>query len=86
MGSFGNMEVMQNILRDSEIGLWCVEIEKVKALRMYVDDTFCEIQGMEHSLSPEENYVFWYERIEPSDLKIVDETVKKMSQNTHAEV
>ena len=86
MGSFGNMEVMQNILRDSEIGLWCVEIEKGKAPRMYVDDTFCEIQGMEHSLSPEENYVFWYERIEPSDLKIVDETVKKMAQNTHAEV
>lgn len=82
---FENLEDVLNILHDSEIGLWCIEIDEGKAPRMYSDDTFCKIQGMEQSLLPEEKYLFWYNRIEPSDVKYVDETVKKILGNAHAE-
>ena len=76
MSRFESMEIVQQILHDSEIGLWCIEIDEGKAPRLYVDNTFLEIQGMDPSLSPEENYVFWYERIESSYVEVVNEAVK----------
>ena len=83
---FDKMEAIQTLLRDSEIGLWCIEIEEGRPPRLYADDTFCKIQGMDLSLSPEESYSFWYDRIEPSDVERVDEAVKKILGNVHAEV
>lgn len=86
MSRFESMEIVQQILHDSEIGLWCIEIDEGKAPRLYVDDTFLEIQGMDHSLSPEENYVFWYERIESSYVEVVNEAVKKVIDYNRAEI
>ena len=83
---FENIEVIRNILQDSEIGLWCIEMDERNAPRLYADTTFHEMQGMAPSLSPEECYQFWYERIAASDVERVSEAVRKIMGNSHAEV
>ena len=86
IGRFDKMEAIQTLLRDSQIGLWCIEIEEGKPPRLYGDDTFCKIQGMDLSLPPEESYSFWHDRIASPDVEKVNEAVAKILGNIHAEV
>ena len=83
---FETMSAIQGVLRDSMIGLWCIEMEDGKAPRVYVDDTFRGIMGMDGSLSPEEDYRFWYERIAEQDRKKVQAAMGEMMDCRHAEV
>lgn len=43
----GSISVLQETLRDSRIGLWCIEMDDGKAPRVYVDDTFREMMDMD---------------------------------------
>lgn len=82
----GSISVLQETLRDSRIGLWCIEMDDGKAPRVYVDDTFREMMDMDAALSPEESYCFWYERIFDKDLEKVRDSIEEMTQGRHAEV
>lgn len=84
--SFGSINVVQDILHGSGIGLWSIEIDEGKPPRLYADNTFFEMQEMDPDLTPEESYLFWYGRIEPTDIGRVNDTVEKIIGNTYAEV
>ena len=81
-----NLPAVQDILCDSGIGLWCIEMDDGKAPRVYVDDTFRETMGMDASLSPEESYRFWYERIPDGDRQRISAGIGEMMQDRHTEV
>lgn len=84
--SFDSINVVQDILHGSGIGLWSIEIDEGNPPRLYGDDTFIKMQEMDPDLTPEESYLFWYGRIEPSDIRRVNDTVNKIIGNTYAEV
>ena len=76
---------ISEVLKDSRTGLWCIEMDEGKPPRIYVDDTFCEIMGMNAALSPEEHYIFWYERIREQEREKVTAAVEEMERGRHAE-
>ena len=79
------LSVMTDILRDASTGLWCLELDPGKEPRLYVDSTFQDMMAMEDTLSPQERYRFWLDRIAPGDLPRIHAGVKEMTQNRHAE-
>lgn len=81
-----NFAVVKDILRDSQIGLWCIEIEEGKEPRMYGDDVYCSIMGGDKGMSPEDSYRFWFERIDDEYKESVDTVIDKMTQGKHVEV
>ena len=83
---FANASAVRNILQDSKIGLWSIEIDEDVAPRMYVDGTFCEMMSVDETMSPEELYSFWYERINESYKQSVNETMEEIMQGKYAEV
>ena len=83
---FMNISVIKNILRDSRIGLWSIELDTGKEPRMYADEVYCEMMGMDTAMSPEEAYHFWYDRINEEHKEMVTSSVDKLLQGNHAEV
>lgn len=81
-----NISVIENILRDSQVGLWCIEMDEGKPPRLYGNTAFFEMLGMDASLSPEERYSFWYERIEESCIDSIQTSIEEIVKNRHAEV
>lgn len=79
------VSVMQDILRDASTGLWCIELDPEKPPRLYADSTFREMMAMDASLTPEEGYRFWLDRVAPEDLPRVQASVEDMTRFLHAE-
>ncbi|MGN1230665.1 MAG: PAS domain-containing protein, partial [Anaerotignum sp.] len=80
------ISAIQDILHDSRIGLWCFEVEKGQPIRLYADETFCEMMGMDGSISPEERCSLWYEHISHGDMEKVRACVEEMIDGKYAEV
>ena len=64
---FDSAPLIKDILSDSKISLWEIETEEGKEPKMYGNSSFYEIMGMNPELSGEENYRFWFERIDESE-------------------
>lgn len=80
------ISVIQDILYDSKIGLWCFEADKGQPIRLYGDETFCKMMGMDPSTSPEERCSLWYEHISHGDMEKVRACVNEMIDGKYAEV
>lgn len=81
-------EEYQNIidcLYGANLGLWSIVL-KDGAPRFYIDSTTAENVGVKMGLSPEENYIFWYDRIEPEYVPHVLDCIEKMLSGSPAEV
>ncbi len=78
-----------DICRAAGMGLWVIELDEGAKPRFYMDDTFLDIMGMSHELTPEQQYEVWYASV-VGDWRIsVESSLKEMiktgkSENTYA--
>lgn len=80
-------QIEKQILEQAHIGIWTIELEDGKAPRMYADDTMKRVLlGIHEELTPEETYVWWYERIHPDYFDTVSDGVDKILSGKHAEI
>ena len=71
MNHLENERMVRDILRDSSIGLWCIEMDDGRPPRVYADETFREMMAMDGVMTPEEGYRFWFERIQERIIQFV---------------
>ena len=83
---FDSAPLLKDILSDSKISLWEIETEEGKEPKMYGNSSFYEIMGMNPELSGEENYRFWFERIDESEKPRVLACVDEIMNFRHSEV
>lgn len=83
---FNDKEKMQEVLREAQTGLWVIEMDEGREPRMYGDAAMQELLGQEGSLTPEELYRLWYDRIDDQYYPIVQNTVDKLVSDVRAEV
>lgn len=83
---FDSAPLIKDILSDSKISLWEIETEEGKEPKMYGNSSFYEIMGMNLELSGEENYRFWFERIDESEKPRVLACVDEIMNFRHSEV
>ena len=63
----------KEILRASQMGMWCVEMEEGKPPRFYADEVMDELLGIDRDITPEERFVFHRSRIHPEDMQLFQE-------------
>lgn len=78
-----------DICKAAGMGLWVIEMEDGKEPRFYMDDTFLDIMGMSHDLTPEEQYKVWNDSVVDEAKDSVNASVEEMirdgkSENTYA--
>ena len=81
-----DFSIVKDILRDSQIGLWYIELDEGKEPRMFGNDVYCSIMGQNENMTPEDAYRFWYDRIDDECRDSIDETLDELKQGKHAEV
>jgi len=75
---FIDIKLVNQALKAGNTGLWKISINtKTKQQGMYCDETMIKLLGLEHHLSPEECFSWWFERISTIDAKnYVNKTVE----------
>ena len=86
--SLTNSALLANVLSNAQIGLWAIESDPDSAPRMYIDATMCRLLGIDasSSLTPEQIYRHWYDRIDPDHYREVNAAVAQMVDWKDAEV
>lgn len=85
-GMFDGKEIFSEVLSETRIGLWRIQLDEGKEPRMYADATMLELLGIEETPTPEECYQAWYSRIEEPYYEMVENSLARMMNNEHAEV
>ena len=77
-----------SILRNSKVGIWAIEIPKSKkeAPRMSVNINMLRLLGVSDHLTCEQIYDYWYKRIHPSYVSLVQDGVEKIMHGENCEV
>ena len=70
----------KEILRASQMGMWCVEMEEGKPPRFYADEVMDELLGIDREITPEERFVFHRLRIHPEDVQLFQEYSDKLTE------
>ena len=70
----------KEILRASQMGMWCVEMEEGKPPRFYADEVMDELLGIDRDITPEERFVFHRLRIHPEDMQLFQEYSDKLTE------
>ena len=70
----------KEILRASQMGMWCVEMEEGKPPRFYADEVMDELLGIDRDITPEERFVFHRLRIHPEDMLLFQEYSDKLTE------
>lgn len=70
----------KEILRASQMGMWCVEMEEGKPPRFYADEVMDELLGIDRDITPEERFVFHRLRIHPEDRQLFQEYSDKLTE------
>ena len=70
----------KEILRASQMGMWCVEMEEGKPPRFYADEVMDELLGIDRDITPEERFVFHRSRIHPEDVRLFQEYSDKLTE------
>jgi len=77
----------RSILRRYQVGVWAIEIEDNCEPRMYADSTMRELLGVTgRTLTPEQLYHAWYDRVEPHHYDAVADGVDRMVNGLVAEI
>lgn len=71
---------IKEILRASQMGMWCVEMEEGKPPRFYADEVMDELLGIDRDITPEERFVFHRLRIHPEDMQLFQEYSDKLTE------
>ena len=69
----------KEILRASQMGMWCVEMEEGKPPRFYADEVMDELLGIDREITPEERFVFHRSHIHPEDMRLFQEYSDKLT-------
>ena len=70
----------KEILRASQMGMWCVEMEEGKPPRFYADEVMEELLGIDRDITLEERFVFHRSRIHPEDMQLFQEYSDKLTE------
>ena len=70
----------KEILRASQMGMWCGEMEEGKPPRFYADEVMDELLGIDRDITPEERFVFHRSRIHPEDMQLFQEYSDKLTE------
>ena len=70
----------KEILRASQMGMWCVEMEEGKPPRVYADEVRDGLLGNDIDMTPEERYGFHRSRIHPEDMQLFQEYSDKLTE------
>ena len=70
----------KEILRASQMGMWCVEMEEGKPPRFYADEVMDELLGIDREITPEERFVFHRLRIHTEDMQLFQEYSDKLTE------
>ncbi len=82
-----NFEMLYDILDNSNIGLWAIECDEGIEPRMYINDTMRRMMDLsQDSLSPEEIYNAWYDKIDPDYHDDIQKAVDKMVLGNYAQI
>ena len=69
----------KNILRDTNLGLWIIRLNKETGYaEMHADETMERIMGVDRKYNPQECYNYWHSRIREDHLDYVKENVAHM--------
>ncbi len=74
-----------DICKAAGMGLWVIEMDEGKEPRFYMDDTFLDIMGMSHNLTPEEQYRVWNDSVVDEARESVNDSVNEMIKNGKSE-
>ncbi|MGM9569115.1 MAG: ATP-binding protein [Phascolarctobacterium sp.] len=83
---FNKIGEVHTMLQEARIGLWCVEYDDNKAPRLYADDTFLSMMGIDKGLSPEEGYRLWEDQIPSYEKERASAYMQNMMQGEHSEI
>ena len=72
-------ELAKRILKDTHIGLWCIEIEEGMAPRFYADEVMDELIGVSGEITPEERFAFHRNHINENDKEMFIEYSMKLA-------
>lgn len=70
----------KEILRASQMGMWCVEMEEGKPPRFYADEVMDELLGIDRDITPEERFLFHRLRIHTEDMQLFQEYSDKLTE------
>lgn len=74
----------EDILKVTDLGLWVIRINKEEnRYEMFADSTMCRIMDLKGSVTPEECYFHWYDRINDGYYQYVNASVESMIQTRH---
>ena len=79
-------KIIHNILQETDMGIWTIEIEENKAPRMYANDTMLNLVEAEKNQSPEEVYEKWYNNIDIGDYPIVTNGIAEVINSGKVEI
>lgn len=79
-------EIKDQILEQSNIGVWVIDLDPGKEPRMHVDENLRAVIGIDEGKTDEEIYRFWKDRVHPDYMDAVKSSVEKMTSGKHAEV
>ena len=83
---FTDVNLMSDVLRQAQTGLWAIELDEGKAPRLYADSAMQELLGLEALPDPEACYSWWYDRIVDEYYPVVQTGVEKITNDERAEV
>lgn len=75
----------KEILNRQKIGLWNIEIEEGKPIRLLLDDVMAQLMGISCDLSPEQAYEAWQAGTDEESGKIMADATAKMISGSFAE-
>lgn len=79
MSLFDKREI-DEILNNSHIGLWRIEIENNMPIRFYADAATDSLLGIEGDVSPEDRYTYHRHRIHPEDKELFEAYASNLQQ------
>ncbi len=69
----------KDILRDNEVGLWKIRMNKRSGIyELHVDDIMEKTLAFDPNFSPKERYEYWFSNIHPDYLSYVEENIEQM--------
>ena len=71
----------KNILRQTDLGLWIIRMnEREQYYEMHADETMERIMSVDRKYTPQECYLYWYNRIREDYRDYVNKNVKRMME------
>ncbi len=84
--SIQTYEQCEEILVNAQSALWRLELENAKPPRLYADKAFFILFELEETLSPEELYVVWSNKISPEYQRLIQSATEQILSGIPSEI